>query len=580
MVKVNTIRNTVFILILFISLFVPIVSAYDYVVIDSKDWRDIYLGIMFSTFDGSKPLFFSSLADVDLKTKLIPKNASVLILESKEKPVIRNYESFLKVRDYSKLNNLFFNDFSDLQVQLYTEIKDKVKNFIVLNPEFGNEAVIAAPLIKDKKYWPVFLTEENRASVVSNFDFDEQSIAAGYFPSRLIDFFPGIRFIDVPYKNMIALLNYTLDKINFDWSALMILDKVDPDILASGKPIFVYDGNLDLLASLVNEKNATKFEVIGGELADVAKELETRSGRDLKLLLKYARTITNLKPYVGKLIDIDAFSVNYPYVSLNVENVTFYLNLNTLALTISNKGNFRAFFYPNLEFMDKAYSIEHPIRILPGQTLTIPFFLNLSKDEITKFDKNKDQAILNILYGMDFPLEDTLKDKDGLPLIQQRVNVSQHRESVSVQLKDQIFDNNKGKLLLKVYNNNSFDVIVFAEIPLDKPREDVISSKKVIIPSHSEGTLVLDTPFLYKDDFYNTTLKISLYFGQKDTLNSKVISVKVVKFYEGSRITGFFAGIIEEPKWLFILIIAIILVIFLVLFRRRRKKKEEQDLNF
>ncbi len=559
------------ILLFFLAL--PLVSASDFVVVNSKDWRDIYLGIMFSTLNDSKPLFFDSLSDVDLKTRMIPKNSSVLVLESKVSPVIRNYESFLKIRQYNDVEAFAFNDFSELQVFLYNKIKGRVQNFIVLNPEFGNEAVVAAPLIKNKNFWPVFLTPENLGSVVSNFNLDEQSIAAGYFPSRLIDFFPGIKFTDVPYKNMISLLNYTLNNIDFDWSVLMILDKVDPDVLTSGRPIFIYDENLDLLASLTEEKNVDKFEVVGGELADVAKELEARSGKNLKLLLKYARTITNVKAYSGKLIDIEAFSVDYPFVSLNVENVIFYPQLNTLAVTLSNEGNFPAYLYTNLEFFGKPFSDEHPVEILPGQTLTLPYFLNLSKEKLNQFDSKNASVVLNILYGMDFPLEKTLTDENGRPLIQQKVVVSDYQESISVQLKDHVYDNSRGRLLLKVYNNNSMDITVFAQIFFNESKE-VLSSEMVVIPKYSEGTIVVDTPFLYKEDFYNRTLQVSLYYGSKDTLNAKVIPLEITNFYEKSAITGFLIGFVENTKVLIMSIAAVILLIVLILIRRISKKKK------
>ena len=565
--------SRIVVLILLLNLSLSIVSAYDYVVVDSKDWRDIYLGIMFSTFDNSRVLFFNDLADVDLKTRMIPKNASVLILESKEDAIIKNYFSFLNVRDYVNTESVVFNDFSDLQVALYDKIKDKVNNFIVLNPDFGNEAVVAAPLIKNEKYWPVFLTKKNLGSVVSNFDFDERSIAAGYFPYRLIDFFPGIKFIDVPYKNMIALLNYTLNNVDYDWSTLMILDKVDPDALISGKPIFIYDGNLDLLASLVKETSAERFEIIGGELADVAKELEARSGKDLKLLLKYARTITNLKPYKGKLLDLDAFSVDYPYLLLNIKNVTYYPDLNTLAITFKNNGNFRAFVYTNFEFSDTPYSDKFPLEILPGQELTIPYFVNLSEARAKDFnDLDNLSIVLNVLYGMDFPLENTLEDRNGRPLINQKVFVSDYVENSSLSLVDHRFDNSRGKLLLKVQNNNDYDLVAFAEVSLGP--NNILVSKKTMIPKHSEGELVIDTPFLYKEDFYNKTIDVLLYYGNKDTLNAKVVSMEITNFYEQSLITGFIVGIMENDKVLVIIIVALILLILAIVLRKKSKKRK------
>jgi hypothetical protein len=547
------------IIILLAVLVQPVFAQDSFTVANSKDWHSIYLANTYSALTGSELLFFTSLRDSQIKTQMMAKDDQILILESRGNPVVKNYESFLKVDGYKNYQTMYFDDYSDLQSTLFQTVD--TKGIFILEPEFGMVAVAASPYIIKKQYMPFFINQENieTAELLSK---GEKTVIAGRIPLRFLDNIDGKELLGYPDESTYKVSELTYKELDDKkWGIITKIDEIDLSTLKQNLPIFVFFGDnyLDTTVDLVKKSGITKYEVIGGAMADVAQTIESQSGKNLDLMLRYGRTITNYPGMEGRILDIDSVYFDYPIPGLEIKDVVYYPNIEKLAITFENMGNIDVMFFSNVEFMDSATSDPEMHHIGVGQEKTIPF------DFSGPYNDENNQVSITTSYGFSIPLSSRIEQERGIPVYRTDAVKSEHYEAPTIDFLGADYDFKQDVLKMDFKNTNQEEISLFSEFVLDTDR--VVSSKIAVLGPGETGSTIIRTPYTKTSQLSNKAFNITTYYGVEDTLNLRIDEVQIEEYKEVS---------IYMILVYVILALLLVLVLFLLFSKKKKKRKKHK----
>jgi hypothetical protein len=527
---------------------------------NAKDWKELFLVSSSAALSNKTFMFFNNLGDAEVTMKLIDKAAKVTVYESGSDAVVKNYAKYLELNGKGAAT-VTYDGYTDLQTKLFS---GTFQGYILLEPTFGVEAATAFPIIRLKGYAPLFLTKENIEQVKQVTKGNPNILLAGRFPVRTSQPFKGEKFTGTYEDNAVSLVKMAYDANTANvWGIISKIDKIDMETIKEGLPMLVYYGEMD---SLYRSLNATPrlvdFEVISGEMADVARGLEKSAGRDFKLILKFAQTYTNYPGKVGQLYDISTVSFDYPIQDLRIEKVRYYPELGSVALTFKNYGNVEEMFFSAVEFSGNAILDNNIHPLEPGESKTIPYRLESDGGDTVR-------TVVNTRYGILPPFRRAIESEDGgAVLVRDAEQIGLQYVNYTIGLLGADYEDSRGVLTLRVENPNSESLVMFGELIIDSNR--VLGSPVKRIGANGQGLLVIETPYLTAADFVNDSYPVIIYYGKDDTLLSQEFNVRLVKHI--NNISGFLTGAGSTAIIIPLVIIALV-IIFLVISGKKRKNR-------
>ncbi|MFH1590417.1 MAG: hypothetical protein ABIC95_00675 [archaeon] len=554
------------VLLIILGTVVPIVFAdkeYDYVLVaNTKDWRELYLAAFYAGINNAELIYFKTLGEAQIKSGQLDEDEEIVILEPEKNAVVKNYESFLEVNGYQDFYTIDYESLQDLQEILWDDAK--ADGYLVLYPEFGVEAASATAYALEQNLIPLFMDEYNIGEVKKIIKGSDNVIFLGHFPIRLLDDMTGEFITDHADKNAKAITSRYLEDYDGAWAIITRIDRIDPYTLTQGPPLLVYTGSTEDIADLIKDSSITNVEIIGADTVAIAQEAEIISGKDLRLVLKYARTVTNLPGMGGKLLDLDTIKFDFPAVGLEIVDTVYYPSLNVLAITFRSTGNVPTRFFSQVEFGGEALSDDNIHSVPPGETITIPYFLGSADDDTVR-------VVINTQYGIEPPLTERIKTTEGLPIILRNATSDSHIEQSTIEMRSVGYDDGQGILFLELFNPTDAPMQVFAEI-IFAPG-DVLASGLITIPSLESGIAQIPTPYRRGDSIIDNNYRINVFHGEKDTLFMTNFSMAVSQRVSEPLIVGNVIAL--GPTSITIFAVVLLIVLFLILAARRRRRKEE-----
>ncbi len=529
------------------------VSAEDYVIANTHDWKSIYELSMYANFKNMSFTYLKDLGDAEIKTKLMSKNDNLIVFESSKDPVVKNFDSFLKINGYTLVGRYSFNDVFDLQEYLHDQIKPSA-NYI-FGTDFGMEPIIAAPYLLKENIFPLFYSKDS-VDFFYKISRREKLTIVGRVPIRAIDKLKN-KELKLGNPKIVTgdLTKNSFQNVRSDWAVLTRIDNVDLTTIAEGNPLFVYFDPvyIEELASLMKQSKIKNYEVIGGTLADIAKLLESKTGENLNLMLKFGRKITNLQGLEDKILNVDAISLPYPQENLIIKSITYDEKNHVLLLTLENLGNIDVYAFSSIDFGGVAVSDKRSHKIRLGETRTIPYPLNT-----TKLDGN---ATLTIKYGYSFPLLNSLKGENSASIVKQLVKIKRYDDRSNINFKEAYFDAKRGILTVKISKLSKNTPLVMGELFLGE--NSYTSELKKI--TGDNAILLFKFPYLPNNMIINKKASLKLYYGDKDLLFTETKDVLIQE-----QETDYTISIL-------VVILVIVLILFwFLLFRKKRKNEEDK----
>lgn len=517
-----------------------------FVVSNAKDWHSIYLSAVYSSFIDAEFYTLQSLADAELKSQLMGLEDEIIVLESKSNPVVKKYDSFLKASGFNYVGKYEFVDYDDLQKYLIDDIGD-VNGLIVFGTDFAMEEVAAFPYLVNERIFPVFYSPDSQRFIERR-SRNENILFVGRIPIRAIENLPGEKLLGSPHDTALDMMTLSLENTDAEWGIIMRIDEIDFASLKTSLPVFIFYGSqyVDVVVDAIKKTDIINYEVIGGNTADIAGEIEEQTQKDLNMLLKFGRKVTNVAGLEGTILDVDTVPAPFPSEKLEITNVVYYSDLGIFALTLENKGNVDVMFLTNMEFSGEVLADEYYHQILAGQTKTVPFEISSAQDN---------EVIITTRYGYVIPFRYSVEGTNGSRLYQTAVPFDDYTESADLTFIDNSLDLGSGELLIN-YKSSGL-VNVYAELQFDEEKTYTSDISTI----NGEGSLRINFPYISNEELVGKQFNVTTYYGGKDTLfvTSNTIRIEAAVSYTIYIVSG--------------AVLLILLVVLLLFFGRKNKNR-------
>ncbi len=526
-------KKSLVIILVFLLAF-PLVSA-DVVITNSRDWQELYLGAYYSAYTENRFIYFETLYDSNVKSQTIAEETPVLVLEKQSRPVVKNYANLLEVRGYASVEEILYEEYSDLQSALVERAEPE--GVVLIYDRFGIEAVAAFPYMLENNLFPIFINEENEDAVLSSVGSFDTALVIGYFPVRMLENVDSESIRNLPEENAHAMTRKMFSEGLYDWGILVNAQEVDLTALSGGSPVFVFNENLEELSAVIAESNIGRFEAIGGEMANVAQSLRSRAEQELRFIVRYAQTYTNIEGLSGQVLLLDRVKLPAPTMNVSFVEARFYPQTNTLTYTLENGGTLDALFFTNFEFRQSSFSDNNTHLIRAGETRTIPYIVeNMNGEELG--------LTANTIFGFSEPLTRSLSIDDvsgGNEVI-----IDESVDSSDVSLVGLEFDDAEGIFYATV---ESVDAVVAVEVFFDNSSlvsQEVKGSQEIVIPA----------PYVPRDTVVGKSYDVGVYFGSERITQQKLFRDVVIE---------------ERSGFPFVIVAIVVVLLLLIYFFKRRK---------
>ncbi len=234
----------------------------DEIIINSKDWRNVYSGMLYGSLKGIPTSFIANEEQLDSVLNLIPKNKKVALFSSKNNRFAGNYGFLIKNRGF-EVEEVFLDNFN---IQLAKEL-DEIKNFIVVDDSYGYNAVGVAPYAVVTNTYVLFANDNSIDDVLNLLN----------------------------EKEMESLVLYG----DFDSSIKKNLSKFDPEIISRGNK---FEDNIEIVEKYQEIKHADQVIFTNGGFI----EKEIMSGDKPIIFIGNEKTVpTVIIDYITESNDID-----------------------------------------------------------------------------------------------------------------------------------------------------------------------------------------------------------------------------------------------------------------------------------
>jgi hypothetical protein len=304
-------------------------------------------------------------------------------------------------------------------------------------------------------------------------------------------------------------------------------------------------------ATIIRNSGISNFEVIGGNTAEIAQEMESQSQRDLNLLLKFGRKITNFDGLEDSLLNVDTVELPFPSERITIEDIQYHEAMGLLTVTYQNQGNVETNVFSNIEYASIVLSDERAHPILPGDTKTIAYdFSNANAAELSE------PAIVTTRYGFSFPLQNVIANENGLPFVQLNVSQSSVNEDASgLEFRSAVFDE-EGILRFRYANTGSQPITFFTEMDFE---DRILSSEQDTVQPGETATVSINFLYIADNRVIDLPFNVSTHYGVSDTYFSEEYEIVV---QEPTNYTAIAIGVG---------IVVVLLVLFFVLGLRKRR---------
>jgi len=331
----------------------------------------------------------------------------------------------------------------------------------------------------------------------------------GRVPVRTVDQLNPTYISGQPQKTTSEVTDLSSLDIDSDWGVITRIDSIDYDSIREDIPAFVFYSSTytDVLADSISTSGILNFEVIGGNTADIAQELESQVGEDLNLMLKFGRKITNFEGLENRVLSVDTVALPFPYEDLSLDRINYYEDLGIFTLTLTNNGNVDVYSFSNIDFGGDVVSDDERHLIMAGTSKTIPY--NLSADRIDE------QATLTIRYGYAIPLQNAILGDRGTPIIEEDVEIISHTENPIISFTKSEFNHKTGLLSIGYKVDTENEVKAQAEMTVNG---DVYTSKLMTLSPGRSPALPIEFPYISNDYLVDKYFNITIYYGEDDLL--------------------------------------------------------------
>ncbi len=501
------------------------------VVINSNDWRVIYLGIEYSKLNGDDYLIVSNPNQIQGLNKKI-----IIIQDDKNVKIPGLYETI-------KMNNKNTYLISGKNiVSLELKMFKGYNNFCIVNSNFGYDAITLSP-----DYKKCIIVFYERGDLNDLLKLVKDSKVTSYVDDGfLIDNLVRVSITPkVIYHTFGELNTQMINESNSSLYEMMDISDIDPTLLFD-KPIILPIDNVTSVIKSLNDSKIKILEVVGVKNIQTALQIKDALKRHVSVLIKYGRV--SISNNGASTLPLNLYNFGKLTENLTVVNAYYNVPTKSMVIVFKNIGTAPLFFY---SMKINNIKDDHLHKINVGETVSIPFNMNFSSEisGITAYGYTKLDKFIN---GSSWKLNVT-----KTYFKQPRISI----ENIYFNQSDYCF-------YIKIKNEIKDPVYVDAEIyNFIKNGKNTTYSFNGTLKILRYGMLVIPIDAKMSDIIQNKRINLAVYYGRNATILTSYISSK----FKYKIISSSYKVI----NWELIVLIAIITSIIILIALRKNKRKKK-----
>ncbi|MBR9699510.1 zinc ribbon domain-containing protein [Candidatus Woesearchaeota archaeon] len=543
--------------LLVVILLVTPVLATDRLIINSKDWKDVYSGTIYGNFIGKSPDFLTSTPHATLILNGYRTDDDLTVFSSRRFPWISGYGSTIKSRGFDSVEEEVFDS---LSLELARELDD-IKNFIILDDSYGYNAIAVAPYAMLSRSYVLFADKTNIVEIEDFLDErqPESILIYGHIDREVFNalerFNPetinedGDRF-----ANNVEIVKKYMEIKETGQVLLTNGEFIEESFMSDQYPIlFIGRNNVpDKIKEYVKSSTINTGVLIGNDLVGTATVIRRELG--ISVFVKFARSARDPDGPIAQVEDLDIFAVPRVFLDLNISGVRYNKFTRQLEVTYRNDAEVVTYFKGSYTLVDgdneQSFGDLDAIFIGPQSFKTVVYDVEPLVG---------DSAFLDVftIFG---------ESKNSLEFIldgRWAVSTVDIKDDTDIELRNAYYDTSKERFEVVIGNIGKKEVFVDTEII------DIILQGETLT-LHSEGILdikpgkskkarllaVLDE----RDIEANPTIRVRSFYGARESALVKIIE-------------GEFELVLRGPTLItYLPTVLLIILIILVLLSITKKK--------
>lgn len=523
-------------------------GEFDAVVINSRDWHDVYSGTLMAELLGKNSHF---LREPDLAVFLAGeiKGDRILLIEPEDGKMHNSLESILDSRGF------------EIQVMTYDDINLGIngdldaEGHILVDPTYGYDSISVAPYASLTDSFVVFADQGNVDSIDA-----EEPLLYGDLDDAVGDRFPGADEIDTGsrFQNNIEMVQRFNGIKRTSQLRLSNGEFIERSLFKPDYPL-LFVGNSRAPESVMEYLQGSDFEIatlVGNDLADhvtrMKRRLESEYDKELGVLLMVGKSSVAAGMGEAAIRQLDIFPIEIFDANLTIECVVYNQLLRQVEVTIQNQNELKVYFLTTVSIEGDGVLGDEDVQFIDGdkyKTLVYPF------------DAGADDLVGEVLvvFGSE---PGTLERQDAYPFDpMEKLDVDDRSE---ITLRKLTYDRfNKA---VRVTVENTGDVTAYVDIELADiivdGEETIVSSSRPRRLAPGESVQVPVRVELSSLDLEEMdTVTVRAYYGQREGAMFKIeerqmeIVVTHMQYYAGAAV-----------------VLAAVLVLIIIALRRRKTR--------
>ena len=364
--------------LIFLLLFLIPFSSGKIVVVNSRDWDDVYSGLLYAKLNNLSCYFLNSPNPEGL-LRILPKD-KVLLIQS-DNPYVVALDSILRSRGYE----VSIKRISEGSIDLAPD----VSTFCVVEKDQPVAALVTAPLAKLTNSWVLLVDSSNLPRIKSELN-GKKVILVGYFKRNIksvLDTYKSDEIIE-PNKFKLSLKVATNFLTLHPTTQVLVADGryIEEEMFDGHSPLIIVGSNLlpsETVEWLV-KNNIKTCVVIGTQLTYIGEQIRSQTNKRVGVFIKFGQALPGSSIYALTMMPLPL-----PNLRLEVVSAVYDIENGKLFINLKNSGNCGLFELTTFRILDNGVEVasggdREPYFIGSGENLVVSYDISLAPENLAK----------------------------------------------------------------------------------------------------------------------------------------------------------------------------------------------------
>ncbi|MFW6014297.1 MAG: hypothetical protein ACOCQG_03940 [Candidatus Nanoarchaeia archaeon] len=538
-------------MVLCLFVFAGLAFAQDQVVINSRDWQDIYSGMIYAKINDADGRYPIEETRAELLLQMLDTNKEELMLIESGNRVLSGYRSRLETRGFD------VEVFESENINLELAGISNASGFIVMDDVYPHSSVSIAPFAVLKNYYVLFANADNIEEVIGIISEEGgEVIQYGHVDREVSDeleqFSPIVIDSGSKFENNIEIVEMFKEEANVSQFILTDGSFLEPQFFSGSEPVvFIGRTNTpDSTIEFLKESEIKNGIVIGNELVDLASNLKNEVG--MNFLAKFAQG------FQQEQYTLDIINLPEPDYNPVVSEVMYNTNEDELVVSIENEGVTPVMFIGTYVISKDNETIatvgDDDAVFLPGQSTSTQTY------DVDLEDEGEIEVQANVIYG------EEEQDLENLNEFTLPIDFLEIIDNSNISLEDVHYDRSINRFIIEIKNigeDTVYATAFFEDLIINDRAQRLGTDELLSLAPGESDEIRIRADLTPLDIEENPQIRLNLRYGAQANmlLNHKQEERElVVAINEMFIIAG-------------AVLLAITVIIFLLLKKRKKKRK-------